>query len=530
MEHQLDQRLDPAASQIETLQAKLRCLEAIQRKTEYRLDEAQKLAKIGFWELDLIEDELFWSEEIYRIFNIQPDKFSSTYEAFLEFVHPEDRNSVNEAFINSLRNQQPFDIVHRLLFKDGTVKYVHEHCRTLFSDQGIPVRALGTVQDISELKAMEQHLQQSHKLESVGRLAAGVAHEINNILTGILGYCELAMIQHQDDANLNECLTQIFHAGEQAANVVQQLLTFGRKKVSHPKLFDLHKAVAQLKQLLQKMIGEDIHIQTLLQAQESTILADQSLVEQAIVNLVINARDAMPHGGKIILRTKNEMVQGPEPLMLQKIILSVEDEGVGIPPGELQSIFQPFYTTKASGKGTGLGLSIVKDILEQHNASIDVSSTVNKGTTFYLSFDTKSEQPSEASMDLYEEYPRGKEHILVVDDDATVRSFTEFVLQSYGYSCTVAANGNEAIKKVEKHLDNIDLILSDVILPGMNGREMAKILKQHNPKLALLLMSSYPTDVIEGAGVNELEHDLIHKPLKPSILLKRLRRALDSAA
>lgn len=528
MENQLENMLDSGKRQSEMLRSKLIRLEAIQRKTEYRLKEAQQLAHIGFWELDLQEDKLFWSDEIYRIFEIQPEQFDATYEAFLELVHPDDREMVNQAYLDSLKTQEPYDLIHRLLFQDGRTKYVHEHCRTLFDDSGKPLRSFGTVQDISELKSMEHQLIQSQKMESVGRLAAGVAHEINNILTGILGYCELALVREQTDPNLHECLTQISHSGEKAANVVQQLLAFGRKDISNPKLFDLHSAVQQLQKLLKKMIGEDIQLRTRLDADQNIVYGDQGLIEQAIVNLVINARDAMPKGGKITLRTENRSIAVNSSAPSHYIILCVEDEGTGIPPEKLHRVFEPFYTTKAAGKGTGLGLSIVKNIMEQHQSSIDVQSTPGRGTQFSMAFATHNEKPVDPGVPQIEELPGGSEHVLLVDDDATVRNFTEFLLKSYGYSCIVAANGNEAFQKAKACSHPIDVLLTDVILPGMNGRELAKSIQTFHPKVLPIFISGYAANVLESAGVQESDDNFIAKPLKPSVLLKRLRVFLDA--
>ncbi len=514
--------------------AKRKQVEKAVKVSERRLSESQRIAHIGNWELNLITNELFWSEEIYRLFGLKPQQFDASYEAFLDNIHPDDRDLVSKAYTDSLKNKTPYQIVHRLLLKDKTVKYVNEMCKTYYDESGEPIRSVGTVQDITEQKNLEEQFRQSQKMEAIGKLSGGVAHDFNNLLTSITGNAELLSMKLEKDSPLKEFVVEITKASDRAASLTRQLLAFSRKQVLEPKVMSLNAVVLDMEKMLRRLIGEDIDLKTTLSDELGNVKADPGQVEQVILNLCVNARDAMPQGGKITIETANvdldksyarthrTVIPGPYVMMV------ISDDGAGMDKETQSRIFDPFFTTKEQGKGTGLGLSTVYGIVKQSEGNIWVYSEPDQGTTFEV-YLPRVEKPVEKSAKTKEPVKSltGTETILLVEDDEMVRKVAHEGIKGYGYKVLVANCGKEALKICEENKGPIHLMLTDVVMPEMSGPKLAEHLQDLRPEIKVLYMSGYTDAAIVHHGVLDKGMNFIQKPFTPETLAVKVRGVLD---
>ncbi len=391
------------------------------------------------------------------------------------------------------------------------------------------------IRDVTERKLLEDQLRHAMKMEAVGRLSGGIAHDFNNLLTTILGYSEIALMDLSKDNPTRDNIKAIYEAGERAAALTRQLLAFSRKQVMEMKTLDLNTVIGNMANLLCRLIGEDVQLSLKTQAGISKIKADPGQLEQIIMNLVVNARDAMPEGGRLTIGTREETLTPeyanthPELEAGRYVVLSVSDTGVGMSEEVCERIFEPFFTTKEVGKGTGLGLATVYGIIKQHNGHVSVHSEPDKGTTFKVYFPAAKVALPEESRD---PEPRGKlargtETILVVDDEPSVRQLVLDTPAPLGYKVVTAENGVEALRLCEEMGGHIDLLLTDVIMPGMNGRELSERLKSMCPRVKVAFMSGYADNVITRHGVPGEGIIFIDKPLHPSSLSATLREILD---
>jgi signal transduction histidine kinase len=384
------------------------------------------------------------------------------------------------------------------------------------------------------LRQSQEQLLQSQKLEAVGRLAGGIAHDFNNLLTAIMGHSELALRQPTNSDRLQRNLTEIKKASERAASLTRQLLAFSRKQVLQPRVFALNSVVVDLERMLQRMIGEDIAFRTSLQPSLGNVKADPGQIEQVIMNLVVNARDAMPDGGHLTIETANVYLD--ETYAHQHIaiapgnyvMLAVSDTGVGMDAETSQRAFEPFFTTKETGKGTGLGLSMVYGIVKQSGGNIWVYSEVGNGTTFkiYLPRVDETAQPFRDS-NAGDPVRRGFETILLVEDSDTVRKLAKEVLEDHGYHVLEAEDGRAALKISRNYPKLIHLLLTDVVMPEMSGRSLAEELLPLNPRMRLLYMSGYAQDAIVHHGVLEEGTSFLQKPFSPDALALKVREVLE---
>lgn len=387
------------------------------------------------------------------------------------------------------------------------------------------------------LRKSEEQLLQAQKLEAVGRLAGGISHDFNNLLTAIIGYSDLSLRQLQKDDPLRKNLEEIKKASDRATALTRQLLAFSRKQVMQLKVFDLNATVTDVERLLRRMIGEDIELRSTLQRGLGNIKADPGQIEQVIMNLVVNSRDAMPNGGKVTLETANVYLD--ESYAKQHLnvtpgyytMLAVSDTGHGIDESARPFIFEPFFTTKDAGKGTGLGLSTVYGIVKQSGGSIWVYSEIGKGTTFKIYFPTVS-QSAEDQKGLSPDgpVPGGTETILLVEDAQAVRQLALTILEGLGYKVIEAADGRAAKQKCQTADSGIALLLTDVVLPGISGRELAEQLLESHPALRVLFMSGYTDDAVVGHNVLTAGANFIQKPFSPDQLALRVREVLDAPA
>jgi PAS domain S-box-containing protein len=637
--------------------------ESTLRANEQRLIEAQRLSHLGSWELDLRTNSLNWSEEIYRIFEIDPEQFGASYEAFLDAIHPDDREMVDQAYTGSLANRTPYAISHRLLMGDGRIKWVQERCETEFDDDGKPLISMGTVQDITERRRVEtelrnseetfrqmaeniseifwmtdpdkhkmiyvspvyeevwqrsseslyenplsfleaihpddrdrvaaafekqavgdydeeyrvvrpdgtirlirdrafpvtndegrvyrvvgiavditehrrrdEQLHQAQKMEAVGHLTGGVAHDFNNLLTAILGNLEFVAEHVNGDAELLEFTDNAIKATLRGADLTQRLLAFSRKQALQPEVTDVNNLATGMTKLMRRTLGEHIGIENIASGGLWPAVVDRGQLENVLLNLAINARDAMPDGGKLIFETANVSLdqdyadRNDEVTPGDYVMLAITDNGAGIAPEVLDHVFEPFFTTKEVGKGSGLGLSMVYGFAKQSGGHIKIYSEVGQGTTVRLylpravSSEEEAAQTGEAAGSTP---PRGDETILVVEDDPDVRSYVVTVLKVFGYNILEAEDGPAALTMLAGR-PRLDLLLTDVVLPkDMNGRRVAEEVRKLYPEVRVLFTSGYTENAIVHNGTLDEDAELLAKPYTRETLARRVRTVLD---
>ncbi|MBI4793307.1 MAG: response regulator [Deltaproteobacteria bacterium] len=431
--------------------------------------------------------------------------------------------------------------VTRKDFKPYSAEVEHQALHKVFWVSASPVldengelkSIIHFAKDITEIKKLEAQFLQAQKMEAVGRLASGVAHDFNNILTSILGYSELLLLKKAADPNWRDHVEVIKHAGEKAAVLVRQLLTFSRRQQLDIQNVNVNEIIRSLHKMLIRVIREDVNLELRLDDQVSAIKADPGQVEQVIMNLAVNARDAMPDGGRLSIATANIMIDERYAMMHVDmhpgpyVMVGVEDNGQGMSREVQARIFEPFFTTKLAGKGSGLGLATVYSIVKQHNGCIDVYSEPGQGTYFKIYFPATMEAAREPDQQQPREEVRyGGETILVVDDETAIRQMIVDSLSPFGYKLLGAANGEEALRVAEQFSGSIDLLLTDIIMPGMSGTELAERMLQKRPTTRILFMSGYLDARDDVHELVDTGKNFLAKPIMPSTLMKKLREIL----
>lgn len=641
-----------------------------------RLREAQEVAHLGSWELDLVTHDLWWSDETYRIFGMDPGT-TNTYESFLKTVHPDDRAYLDREFKESIKNRTLYNIEHRLLMPDGSVKWLHARGNTHYDGDGTPLRAYGTTMDITERKQAEiriheseeryrtlitgmsegvvlqdsegvvltcnpvaehilglahkdmvgrtaadprwgeihedgsafpeeenpalvalrtglpqtdivmglkrpdenlvwisinaqplfrqgeskpyavvvtfnditerlhaekeredlqQQLQQTQKMESIGRLAGGVAHDFNNMLGVIIGSAELAQLQvSPEQKQLSKHLQEILNTAHRSADLTRQLLAFARKQTTIPKVVDLNESVDSLQKMLKRLISEDVTLSWAPGRDVWPVMVDPSQVDQILANLCVNARDAIKGAGTINIETSNEHLDAEfcahhsEARPGDYVRLSVSDDGSGMDKDTMVKIFEPFFTTKGMGEGTGLGLSTVYGIVEQNKGFIDVDSELGRGTVFniYLPRHEGSSR-KESGEDKTAHFIHGHETILLVEDEAAILEVAKLALAKCGYTVLPAQSPEQALQIAKDYdADEIDLLITDIIMPGISGRALADSLSSIHPRMRCLYMSGYFGDAISNQGILDEGVNFIQKPFTIVDLTAKVREVLD---
>ena len=388
--------------------------------------------------------------------------------------------------------------------------------------------------DITERMRLEGQLRQAQKMEAIGQLAAGIAHDFNNLLTAINGFATLMQLELATDDPAQELAAKILSSGQRAADLVRQLLAFSRKQLVRPQVLDLNTVVADMDKMLQRIIGEHIHMETVLAPDPWPVEVDPAQIEQVVVNLAVNARDAMPDGGKLTIETTNVVfdeeyiAHHPKAQPGQHVLLAISDTGIGMSQEVRDRIFEPFFTTKEVGKGTGLGLATVYGIVKQSGGDIGVYSNENSGTTFkiYLPRSEKATDPL-AEQSRVGDLPRGNETVLLVEDAPSMRDLTARILRRQGYTVLEAADGEEALRLAREHSDGIHLLLTDVVMPGISGKDLADRLGAIAPSLKVLFMSGYTDNTIVRYGILDPDVAFLHKPFSPETLARNVRNVLD---
>ena len=449
----------------------------------------------------------------------------------LDMVHEEDKDEFYDKINNSARNLTPYHDCFRCIV-GGETKHIEARSTPERLADGT-IRWEGFFVDVTDRIQLESQLLQSQKVESIGRLAGGVAHDLNNLLTPIIGYGELILEDSLRGSAAKESLSEVIKAAKRARDLVAQLLAFGRRQTLAVQPIFLNDILGEFEKLLRRTIREDVTITLELKPNLPAILADKGQIEQVIMNLSVNAADAMPKGGSLILRSEQKDLDNfngsSHPLPPGKyVILSVIDSGHGMDEESMKSIFEPFFSTKGN-MGTGLGLATVYGIVKQHGGHIEVESTLGKGATFRVYLPATSKNATiEKNNKLAKTDFRGSETILLVEDSDQVRSLTESMLQSMGYTVLSAADGTKAEDLAKKHQGSIDMLLTDVILPDINGKELFEKLCEVQSTVKVLYMSGYTYDVLDCHGILQQGINFIAKPFTANTLAQKVRAALDS--
>ncbi|HYL82610.1 MAG TPA: PAS domain S-box protein [Candidatus Angelobacter sp.] len=501
-------------------------------EAKYKMFIEQVAAVSYIAEVGMHGEWLYVSPQVETIFGYTPEEWLSSSGQWIRFV-PEEDHPIIQAAEDGCFQGKRFQAEYRLRRKDGQIIWVSDTAVIVPGSDSHPLME-GIIVDITERRLLENQLQQARRMEAVGRLAGGVAHDFNNLLTIIKGYVELALNRSAGHPELEGNLRHISDASERAGALVQQLLAFSRKQVLKPKVLDLNGIVLSMDKLVRRLMSENIEMKTLVSKNIGTVRADPSQIEQVILNLIVNSRDAMPDGGKLVIQTGEVQLEaklGQDETAVvpgRYITLSVSDTGVGISAETLPHIFEPFYSTKESSRGTGLGLSTVYGIVKQSGGHISVDSEPGRGTTFQVYLPRVGDAiPVPTASEKSKGSAKGHETILLVEDEPAVRELTRMVLAESGYSVISAANPEDAVRIAGNHGAEIHLLLTDVVMPGMSGHDLAKHLTAKHPYLRVLYMSGYAYDVFAEKDALEEGLAFLQKPFTPKLLAQRVRETLD---
>lgn len=415
---------------------------------------------------------------------------------------------------------------------DGTVQYVRWEIQPWRGADGEVKGIVMFTEDITARKRLETQLHHSQKMEAVGRLAGGIAHDFNNLLTVINGYSDIVLRDMPLTDPYREAIAQIHNAGTRAARLTQQLLAYSRKAIVEPKVLNLNELIGDSVRLLGRLIGEDVTVTTTLSPALDPVKVDRGQIEQVLLNLMVNARDAMPTGGRITIETRNvvftseNLPDDPDVRPGRYVQLTVADTGIGMTEEVKAKLFEPFFTTKGPGKGTGLGLAVVHGAVKLNGGHISVASTLGVGTTFTIWFPAAEHVPPPSS--LIHKKSQGNETILLVEDEDAVRAIAQIGLENQGYKVVVAGGANEALHKFEELRQPIDLLITDVVMPELGGRELAETLRARRPSLRVLYISGYNDDMVLRHGLAEAMDNFLQKPFTPTSLAQKVREILDT--
>jgi len=459
---------------------------------------------------------------------------------WLEAVHPDDRG-IAEASARRLANTRQASAEYRVVRPDRTIRWILDRKSIVCDEKGNPVQMGGVASDITELKlaheekeSLQAQLFQVQRLEAIGRLAGGVAHDFNNLLTGIKGFTQFALAAASPDSQAQEDLAEVLNLAERAASLTRQLLAFSRKQTLQPTVFNINQLVSDLTKMLGRLIGEDIDLAFVPADDLGNVKADPGQIEQVVMNLAINARDAMPQGGRLTIETMNVTLDEQYAATHvgtkagDYIMLAGSDTGCGMGKTVLEHLFEPFFTTKELGKGTGLGLATVYGIVKQHGGNIWVYSEPGKGTTFKVYLPRVKEPVAARAVAVHPASPRGAEMVLVLEDEASVRRIVARSLEQMGYRILTAASPAQAEEALAAHGDEIALLLTDVVLPERSGRQVSGAAREKYPHLRVLYMSGHSDNAIAHHGVLEPGTPFLQKPFTPDTLARKVREVLDA--
>ncbi len=502
--------------------------------TAEQLARTGRIAKIGGWHLDLQTKNLFWSEETCRIHEVDPPVAPRLEEA-IGFYAPEAQETIRDLVQAGIDHGTDWDVELPLITANGRRIWVRAQGSAVMKE-GKVVELLGTFQDITERRTLETQLRQAQKMETIGRLAGGIAHDFNNMLTVILGHVEMALPSLAPSDPIHGAFLEIGQAAERSAELTRQLLAFSRQQIVAPKVLSLNNFVNETIQMVKRLIGPNITLIWNPAEDLKLVKIDPSQVHQIITNLCVNARDAISENGTITIETGNHQVtpskfEGSMDLPLGDYVrLSVRDDGCGMSPEICAHIFEPFYTTKEVNSGTGLGLAMVYGIVKQNDGSIRVSSRLGEGTTFQIDLPAYdgAMDPSLPEAESKVKF-QGRETLLIIEDELLLLDMTQRMLESKGYTVLTASSPSEALRVVEVHGEKIDLLLTDVQMPEMNGCEFSKLLQSRYPHLCSLFMSGFTAKGLTLDWTLNEGIEFIEKPFTINGLSEKVRQILDQS-
>jgi len=473
----------------------------------------------------------FVNPRVTALAGYSPEEYYADPDLAFKVVHPEDRPMLDAAFLGDGPEVSMSTL--RWAHRNGAVIWIEQH-HVLVRDQGGRLVAIEFIaRDITGRKHLEAQFLQAQKMEAIGRLAGGVAHDFNNLLTVINGYSSQALDALSPSEPLRQDIEEINKAGERAATLTRQLLAFSRRQMLTTRVLDLNVIVLDMDRMLRRVLREDVELVTALEPALDAVHADPGQIEQVIMNLAVNARDAMPAGGRLLIETGNveldDAYARQDRVMVpgRYVMLAVSDTGCGMDEETQANIFEPFFTTKPQGEGTGLGLSTVFGIVKQSGGNIWVYSEPGKGTSFKIYFPRVALRPESVGRRLATKPAAGSETVLVVEDEDGVRKLIRSVLKRAGYTVLEARGGGEALLLCQSHWSTIHLLLTDLVMPQMGGRELAKRIAALRPEIKLLFMSGYTDNAIVQQGVLDRETPFLQKPFTPAALAGKVRETLD---
>ena len=520
-------------SEQKALQQRVEAGEIAMRQNDERLRLALSAARVGTWRVDLRDRTNTVDVNLARLLELGERDMTVPLEQFFDRVHPDDRERVRAAFDRAARAAEPIRTEFRIVWRDGSIRWLRDHGEVIVGGAGDPAYLTGAVADITEQRETDERLRQVQRMEAVGKLAGGVAHEVNNMMGVVLGFTEFLLDDFVPGDRRRRDLEQVREAAARAATVTAQLLAFSRRQILQPTLVKVSGVVEALRPVLARMLGEDKSLVIRAEPDVAYVKADRGQLEQVVINLSLNARDAMGPGGRLVIETQNVTVDatgnGPDGGVPAGcyVMLSLSDDGHGMDPATLERIFEPFFTTKPTGQGTGLGLSVVHGIVHQSDGFIRTDTAPGQGTTFrvYLPVANPAteRQPRTTGPVLL---PGRGETVLVVEDEPMVRSHVVRMLDRLGYTSLEAADGREALEVLSAKAGRVDLVLTDIVMPRMSGRDLATEVAERWPRLPVLFTSGYADDEMARRDLLTPEAPFIQKPFDARGLAAKLRTLL----
>ncbi|MBP7653660.1 PAS domain S-box protein [Candidatus Dependentiae bacterium] len=499
-----------------------------------RLKLATSSLNLGIWDWDIKNNVLLWDDRMYEIYGISKITSKPNFEIWKNSIITDDRETALDITKKAIESQYEYDTEFRIQLPDGNIKNIKANAIIIRDDDGTASRMIGLNQDITDLKHLEEQLRQSQKMEAIGQLAGGIAHDFNNILSIIYGNCVLMQMELENN-KFKDIIDSILTASKRAANLTGSLLAFSRKQIIKPKIVNLNEIILNFTKMITRIIGEDIKLKTIFNVDPLNVFADTGQIEQVLINMSTNARDAMQNAGILIIETElkeidknfNHSLDDYQPG--KYAVISISDTGKGIDKELQKKIFDPFFTTKEVGKGTGLGLSIVYGVIKQHKGYINVYSEPDKGTTFRIYLPITNQKKSEIEENKINDYPQmGTETILLAEDDPFVSQFIETILKKFGYKIILAQNGDDAINKFRENTDKIQFIIMDMVMPEKSGKDAYSEICNLKPDIKILFISGYSNDLLANKGLFENNYEILVKPFQPLELIKKIRKILDS--
>ena len=533
---QADDEIGHLTDAFNEMLATLESREVALRESTGQLLDAMTVARMSSWAWEVAPGTISWAGREAQVFGPTGQPTDDSLGAFLEVVHPADRSTVEQGLWRAIQTGQRCELDFRVLDPDGNTRWLAMRGQRAQEEGEKPLRMLGLVMDMTDRRQLEEQLLQSQKLEAIGRLAGGVAHDFNNLLTGILGYANFALKSLPENHGARVDILEIERAGTRAAALTAQLLAYARRQMIAPKIVSLNDLVLNMETLLRRLIGEDVDLETRCSPDLWRAQIDPGQFEQVIINLAVNARDAMPRGGRLTVETSNctlddtYMQQHPEVAPGDYVVLAVADTGIGMDSATQIRIFEPFFTTKEQGRGTGLGLAVCYGIVKQANGHLWVYSEPAQGTTFKVLLPRSlAEEAVGAAKPADPPVSQGSETILIVEDEPVVRRLSVRALRERGYDVLEAGDGESALEVAQAHQGELSLLITDVVMPGMNGKELADRLSAERPDLRVLYISGYAEHAVVRQGVLLEGIAFLSKPFDLSELARTVREVLDKA-